>query len=155
MAIRRTFALLHRLAGHDGGAMVIETAIIAPVLVLLSLGGYEVSRVVSRQHELQSGVAEAEAIALVANVNATTDTDGLKAVLMDSLSLKSDQVTVAKLYRCGTNADLVASPESCPEGAVISSYVRLTLHDRYEPIWRNIGIRKTLEFNVVRTVQLS
>ena len=44
------------------GSVAIETAIVAPVLVLLALGTFDVSQMVSRQDDLQSAAAEAEAI---------------------------------------------------------------------------------------------
>ena len=48
---------LHRLARDERGAMLIETAIVAPTLVLMSLGAYQISGVVARQSELQSAAA--------------------------------------------------------------------------------------------------
>ena len=48
------------------GTMVIETAIVAPVLVLMALGAFQVSQLVARQLELESAATEAAAIALAA-----------------------------------------------------------------------------------------
>jgi len=148
-------AKLREVAGDRRGAMIIETAIVAPVLILLSLGGFEVSQIVSRQHELQGGIAEAEAIALAGNVGAKTDTEGLKSVLMHSLSLSDEEVQVRKLYRCGLDDTLVESADECPEDSVVSSYARITLHDVYAPMWKSFGIARNFNFNVTRTVQLS
>ncbi|MCB2056947.1 MAG: pilus assembly protein, partial [Novosphingobium sp.] len=39
--------------------MLVETAIVAPVLVLMSMGAFQVSQVVARQTELQGAAAEA------------------------------------------------------------------------------------------------
>ena len=61
MALRKIPALLRTLAAETRGAMIVETAVVAPVLILLALGCFEVSQIVSRQHELQSGISEAEA----------------------------------------------------------------------------------------------
>ena len=58
MPVRRHLATLLR---DTRGAMLIETAIVAPVLVLMSLGAFQVSTMVARQSELQSAVAEASA----------------------------------------------------------------------------------------------
>lgn len=137
------------------GSVVIETALVAPVLITLALGGYETSRIVSRQHELQTGAAEAEAIALAANQGASTDTTTLKSILMSSLTLSTSQVTVDKLYRCGSNNSRVTDPTTCGTGQVVSTYVRLTLTDSYTPSWTSFGMGSTLNFSVVRTVQLA
>jgi len=50
--------LLARLARDERGAMLIETAFIAPVLILMSLGAFQVSQVVARQTELQEAAAQ-------------------------------------------------------------------------------------------------
>lgn len=143
------------LPADSRGTAVIEMAIIAPVLVLLTLGSFDVSRMISRQNELQSGAAQAEAIALAANAGASTDTVALKALLMSSLKLGKDQVEIVKLYRCGTNSSLVTAGTNCGANVVVSSYVRIRLQDAYTPMWTHFGFAKKFNFNVLRTVQLS
>src|SRR5690606_13357791 len=112
---------------------------VAPVLVLLAIGTFEVSRMVARQGELQNGAAEAEAIALAAGAGAATDTETLKSILKESLSLSDSEVGVTKLYRCNASGTLVASASSCGEDDVVSTYVRLDLRDTYSPIWTRLG----------------
>jgi Flp pilus assembly protein TadG len=137
------------------GAVLIETAFVAPILITMALGGFEISRIVSRQHELQTGASEAEGIVLAANQGATTDEPTLKSIIQASLGLRSDQVTIARRFRCGTDSTLVASSTSCGTGQVVSTYIRLTLTDSYTPAWTSFGVGSTLDFNVVRTVQVS
>ena len=166
-----TFARnLRRLAGETRGTAVIETAIVAPVLILMSVGSFEVSSMVARQHELQSGASEAEAVALAANMGAETNADELKTMLEDSLHLSDDQVTVTIMFRCNTDSSLVTSADTCTGGnsgqgadeehgndedTVVSRYVRLRLQDSYTPTWSKIGIGKAIRYSVTRTVQLS
>ncbi|NCU11657.1 MAG: pilus assembly protein, partial [Sphingomonadaceae bacterium] len=64
--------LLGRLHRESDGAMVIETALVAPVLVLLSLGAFQISGVIARQTELQSAASEAAAIALASPPDSAT-----------------------------------------------------------------------------------
>lgn len=134
--------------------MAIETAIVVPVLLLLALGGFDISRMVSRQHELQSGIGEAEAVALAANAGAETDTVKLKAMLQESLGLSADEVAVEKRYRCDAQTTLSAQLD-CDEDSVVSTYLHLVLNDSYSPLWRNFGVGSDLHFEVERTVQLS
>ena len=123
---------------------------------------------VARQHELQSGAVEATAIALAAKQGAHTDTVKLKEMLVSSLDLSEDQVTVDKVYRCDASEEYVSSAEACEnyygnsddnEGggndAKASTYVRLNLSDTYSPIWTQWGIHHDLTYTVQRTVQLS
>ena len=152
----RTLSRLRRLVADTRGNMALETAIVAPVLVLLSLGSFEVSRMVARQHELQSGIGEAEAIALAANMGAQTNTTSLKAILKDSLQLDDNQITVTKVYRCNASDEVKSSSEGCDgSNDVLSTYVRVQLNDTYTPIWSHLGFRANFNYRLTRTVQLS
>lgn len=144
-----------RLARDERGSMAIEMAIVAPILILLAFGTMDVSRMISRQQELQAGVAEAEGIALAANSGASTDIDTLKSVLMQSLHLPANQVSIVKQFRCNTDQTLVSSANSCSSNAVVSTYLKITLTDSYDPLWRNITPFGTWNYRVERTVQLS
>jgi len=135
--------------------MAIETALVAPMVILLALSTADFSKIVSRQQELQSAVGQVEGIALASNASASTDTAGLKTMLMQAVSLPSSNVTVEKLYRCGANSALVAASDSCGSSDVVSTYIRVTLTDSYNPIWQRVSKIGTWNFNVQRTVQLS
>lgn len=146
---------LRALARSRRGSMAIETAIVAPVLALLAVGIFDVSRMVARQSELQNGAAEAEAIALAAGAGAQTDIQTLASILQDSLSLAENEVAVDKLYRCNADATLVESASLCGEDDVVSTYVRLDLRDTFTPIWTRMGATGAVQYRVERTVQLS
>jgi len=159
---------LRRLRRDRQGSVVIETAFVAPLLVLMAVGSFEVSSMVARQNELQSGVAEAAAVALAANMGAETTTTQLKSMLKESLDLTDQQVTVTRLFRCDNNTALVANRDTCGGGnsggaddngggndVVVSSYIRIRLQDTYTPVWSKIGIARPVTYTVRRTVQLS
>ncbi len=157
---RFTRLLDARLLDDSQGTVVIETAFVAPVLILMAIGSFEVSHMVARQHELQSGASEAMAVVLAANVGAHTNTQHLEAMLEGSLDLDEDQVTVTKYYRCNADADFVSSADACDGGnngqgadeehgndedTVVSTYIKLQLSDTYSPIWTKIGVSGDLE----------
>jgi Flp pilus assembly protein TadG len=149
-----SLARLHALAPDTRGAMAIETAIVAPVLVLLSIGSFQVSQMVARQNELQSGAEQAEAIALAANSGASTDTSEVKSLLMSQLSLSSDQVDVTKRFRC--NADTTLSDtNTCSSDDEVSTYLSIKLTDTYQPIWSKIGVGGSVTYHVNRMVLLT
>lgn len=141
---------------HDScGSMAIETAIVAPVLVLLALGTFEASTLVSRQHELQSGAAEGEIIAMAAAQGATTNVDEIRTILADSLSLPADKVKVERLYRCDDGATQVSTPTDCASEAVITSYVKILIEDTYTPLWTQFGVGGPVDLAVERMVVLT
>lgn len=150
--------LTHRLgllASDTAGAVIVETAFVAPVLVLLGLGTYDTSRIIARQAELQAGSTDVEGIVLAVSSGTATNVSTIKSVLMSSLSLTSDKVTVVKMYRCTSDTTLVASRSSCSDSDVVSTYVQATLTDTYTPMWTKFGIGSPMNYSLTKTVQVS
>jgi Flp pilus assembly protein TadG len=144
----------HALLRDLRGSMAIETAIVAPVLILMSLGTFEAGTIVSRQHELQSGAAEGEIIAMAAAQGAVTNADQIRAIIADSLDLSVEKVKVTRMYRCDASINQVSAKDSCPTNSVITSYVNIEIKDTYTPVWTQFGVGGPINFQVNRMVVL-
>ena len=147
--------LICDLCDNTLGSVVIETAIVAPVLVLLSLGTFDVSRMVARQHELQTGATDLEGIVLAVAKGSGTNEATIRNALASSLNLPLSKVTVVKIYRCGSSTTTVSAISSCSDPTNTSVYVQVTLNDSYTPLWTQFGVGSQLNYNLVRTVQVS
>lgn len=145
---------LDRLRSDTEGAMIIETALIAPVLVLMSLGAYQVSGMVARQSELQSAAAEASAIALAAKPDTDAKLATVKQIVMASTGLSAEKVTIEARVRCGTSINYVTTLDSCGTERP-SRYVKIYLSDTYQPAWTQFGVGSPLNYNVTRYVMIS
>ncbi|HSQ96751.1 MAG TPA: TadE/TadG family type IV pilus assembly protein [Croceibacterium sp.] len=132
---------------------MIETAIVAPVLICMALGGFEVSNMVARQHDLQNGAADAEQIVQAAASGTATDVNTIKSVLANTLGIPQSNIDVNKVFRCGTTATLVSSP--CSSGSYESTYVEVTFRDTYNPNWTSFGVGSPVNFRVDRLIQVS
>jgi len=140
------------------GSVAIETVIIAPVLALLGLGTFDVSQMVSRQSDLQSAAAEAEAIVQAAVPTDATARGKVRDVLKSSIdpddTNPNDTETVTEIYRCGTGAYQTALP-TCATGSKLSTYIKIVLTNSYTPNWTSFGVGHRIDYSVVRTVQIS
>ena len=149
--------LLSRLCGGTDGSVVIETAIVAPVLATLALGAYDTGRLIARQSELQSAAAEAEAIVQAAVPTDSTARDQVRDVLKASVDPSDtdpdDTESVVEIYRCGSS-DFV-TVNNCSSDVATSTYIKISLTDTYTPLWTSFGIGSPVHFNVVRMVQIS
>lgn len=134
------------------GAVVIETAFVAPILVLMGIGAFEAGMIISRQVELQNAAAEASQIALSSPPQDATERATLKAVIRTSTGLGDSAVTIAEKFRCGTDAAYVDSFSGCT--AEYTKYVQITLTDTYVPTWKKIAFGSDINYSVVRTVQI-
>jgi Flp pilus assembly protein TadG len=136
--------------------MAVETALVAPVLALLALGTFDVSRMVSKQEDLQSGAGEATQIVLAAANGDGVSSDTLKGIIESSLDLGDDQVTLVPKFRCDAAPTLVNSAAACTDASKpVYQYVQMTLTDSYTPLWTNFGVGHTINYSVVRTVQIA
>lgn len=148
----RIVRFLKRLRDDREGAMIIETAIVAPVLVLMSLGAYQVSGIIAKQAELQGAAAEGAAIALAAAPDTAAKRTVLKNVMMASTGLPTGKVTITEAFRCDNSTSFVTNSNSCNSGDVVSKYVKIRLSDTYTPPWTNFGVGSPIQYNVVRYV---
>ena len=149
---------LARLRFDARGTITIEVAIIAPVLVLLGLGSFDVSEMVSRQSDLQSAAAEAEAIVQAAVPTDSAARDNVRDILKSSIdpddTNPNDTETVTEIYRCGTGDYQTVLP-TCATGTKLSTYIKIVLTNAYTPNWTSFGVGHTIDYHVVRMVQIS
>ena len=148
MAVLR---LLAHLRHETRGTMVIETAIVAPVLVMMSLGAFDASRMVARQNELQQAVAEAGQIALASKPDTQAKRDTIKSIIRTSTGLAASNVTVTNEYRCNATATRVAT-NTCAGGDTVTTYLKIVVTDTYTPVWNDFGIGSALNYSLTRMV---
>lgn len=148
-------ARLRSLPHDETGSMVIETAIVAPVLVMLALGGFEASRIVARQTELQTAMGEAASIARAAAPKTQSERNTVRDILRSSAGLQANEVTIREIYRCGTAATHVTDKTTCSSSEKVSTYVEIVLTETYTPRWVNYGIGEPVSYRLQRTVFIS
>lgn len=147
---------LARLLANQEGAMAVETALVAPILLVLSLGGVEAGSMVARQSELQSAAAEALNIVQAAPPDTTGERTAIKNVLRASTGITATNgVAVEEIWRCGTDTDFERSQAANCGSSALSTYIEITLQETYTPTWTAFGIGSPVTYNVVRQVQIS
>lgn len=151
----RRFAILGALFRDKRGSMAIETALVAPLLLTLTLGAFDVSMLVAREQQLQSAANEASEIVLAAAGGSGIESDDLEDILESSLNLEDGQLTLAPEYRCGTSTTVSTTAPTCASGEPTYAYVKLTVTDTYSPLWTSFGVGDDVDFNIVRWAQVS
>jgi Flp pilus assembly protein TadG len=135
--------------------MAIETAIVAPVLALLALGGFEASALVAHKSELESAAAEAAAIVRASPPADAAARATIRSVVQTSIDPKEknpyDVVTVSEVYRCRSDAYVTVKP-TCASDADLSTYIELKITDKYVPKWTEFGVGGPVDYVVVRRV---
>ncbi|MGX7952581.1 TadE/TadG family type IV pilus assembly protein [Tsuneonella sp. HG249] len=141
-----------RLGKEEHGSVLIETAFVAPVLVIMCLGGFEVGSIVAKQNRLQAAAELATEIVLVSEPDTPDEGSDIEEELQASLPA-SAAVDVTFKYRCGTAA-MADAAGTCDED-LLSTYIHIAVTDTYTPTWTEFGFGQTIEYDVQRTVQVS
>jgi Flp pilus assembly protein TadG len=149
----RLRSLIMRFAHDACGAMAVETALVAPALALMALGTFDVTNMVSKQEDLQSAAGEATEIILAAAGGSGVSSTDLHDIIVSSLNLQDNQVTITQLFRCDASTTTTTDASTCDTSKPIYQYVKLQLTDSYTPAWTNFGVGHTINYDVERTVQ--
>lgn len=154
MRLGRLAALFAPLCRDQRGTMVVETAIVAPVLVLMSLGAYDVSLLLAKQSELDAIAEQGAGIALASKPDTSAERATLQQILVASSGLSSSNVTVTEAYRCNSSSTYVTSSSSCSSG-VVSNFVRISLTTTLTPTWTKFGVGSPITYRVSRYAMYS
>lgn len=148
------------------GSVLIETAFIAPLLILMTLAGVEISSIIAKQTELQTLAANAQQIIISASPENETELVATiedvkeyivaesKLTFTSSDTVTPGQVRVVRRYRCGNNSTRQATYGCANTAQTISSYVVIDMSTNYVPVWVNYGIGHEMTFKVRRAVQV-
>ncbi|WP_230291185.1 TadE/TadG family type IV pilus assembly protein [Croceicoccus sp. Ery5] len=163
---------LRRFRNDTRGSALIETAFVAPVLILMSLGGVEVANMVKRQHELQNAASKAAEIMMAAHPKDEAELSvvmqQLAAAIEDDTGLdtsaigsdvepdetKNDVGYVLTRYRCGNSKTFKKADTGCTDSPNAERFVVFLLRDKYTPVWNDFGIGEELQYRVEKSVQI-
>lgn len=143
-----------KLSRDERGSVLIETAIVAPVLLLMSVGAYDVSRGVARQTELQEVAAQFAAIAMARETVGETELAQMKAIAVATAGVEEEAIDIVENVKCGIEPDLYAATYECPGDDEQSRILTITIDAAYVPTWTSFGIGDPINLNVTRSVQI-
>lgn len=137
-------ASVRRWIGERRGTAIIETAFILPLLLLLSIGAFDITRYVTRQQELQDAAAQVFNISMASNPSTVDGSPGvelskLKQILMDTTGLPAYQVWVLEVTRCEGDTNVYAANFACPTGQEKSNMLWVFMIDQVEPVYAKIS----------------
>lgn len=122
-----------KLLRDDGGAAVIELALIAPVLALMTIGVIDVSQAFSRKLTLEQ--AAQRAVEKVMQTTGTTTPEGtIKAEAAAQAGVAESDVTVTYRLECdGAKVDDFNT--KCADDEIEARYLMVTVNGIYTPMF--------------------
>jgi Flp pilus assembly protein TadG len=120
----------------DRGAVIVELAIVAPMIALLTVGIVDMSNGFSRKLKIEQ--AAQRSIEKIMNTSASdTIENTLAAEAADQADVPLDNVTVTYRLECD---GVVTDAEECGEDQQSSQWISVRVTDKYEPMFaRHFG----------------
>ncbi|HYE88912.1 MAG TPA: TadE family protein [Vicinamibacterales bacterium] len=128
----RLAAALCRAARSRSGVASTEFALMAPVFVVMTLGVIDIGNAVFHKFDLNA-LARIGAEYGVAN---SSDSDGIKTVVLNAAKRDNSTLTVESLVFCECEYQQAQSCSvSCADGSTIRKYIKVSVTEFYHPLF--------------------
>ena len=131
------------------GTAVIETAIVLPVLVLLALASFDITRGFVHKLRLQQ-YAQTGIELVVAKMTAVPTDAQIQAELATVSGLPTSAITVTRWRECD-NAPVATNASCTSPTAVKADYIKIAVADTYQPALGAIGLDGMMQTAVSMT----
>ena len=145
--IARVQSLAASLADDRKGVAALELALLAPVLLLLLMGIFDVGQLTYTDMQVN---AAANAGAQYVYSNGCASTQGIATAVTSAtiLSVTANPSPVCPVYYCATNGALVSSTSgaTCPSGEKAGAYATVSAQAAFTPVapWSGLVLPTTL-----------
>ena len=146
----RTF--IGSLAARQDGVAAIEFCLTLPIVLALTFGVYDVSRMISARIDFQQAVSEGAGLAIAQppQINVAP----IVAAVAAAAKVPSSQVAVGVELRCNDVA-MPAGTQACANVAdERARFVSISVSGSYVPTWTHFALDRTIEMQVNRTVRV-
>lgn len=147
-------ALRNKLFADQGGAAIIELALVAPIFALMTIGVVDISNAYSRKLAVEQGAQRA-----VEKIMQTTQDDTVENTLKqearcqvngvtngtcNTTPVTDSDVTVTWRLECNSGGTITAQTATdptvfdtltCTGGATEARYIQVTVNDKYSPMF--------------------
>lgn len=142
--------ILRRLKASERGVAAIEFCLTLPVLLALTFGAYDVSRMVAKRIDYQQALTEAAGLAIAFPPQGSVDY--LVNAAAAAASVPATSVVVTRRVECnGTLVTTATCGDPTQEQAI---YVSFRISATYVPSFSHFSVDASVPMTVTRTVRV-
>ncbi len=135
---------------REDGVAAIEFCLTMPVLLLFTLGVYDVSQLVAKRLDYQQAVAEVTGLVIAQPPR--SDFSQYIDVAAAAAAVPRSAVSITREVRCN---NVVITGIMCPSSAEERAiYITIAVSGSYVPAWTHFGIDGALPIRISRTVRV-
>lgn len=143
---------LRSLLRREDGVAAIEFCLSLPVMLALTLGAYDVSRLISGRIDLQQAVTEGAGLAIAQPAHVTTGQ--IRTAVAAAAGLPTSRVTVTMQFRCDDVVMPTGTSGCANAAAERARFVSISVSGNFVPTWTHFAIDSTVAMQVTRTVRV-
>jgi len=142
---------ISRLLFAEDGVAAIEFCIAMPVLLMMTLGVHDVSRMIAARVDYQQAVTETVGLALARPPQDGESLDYLRNAAAAAAGVPANDVSVVRQVRCN---NVVTQNSACPQQDQFALYVSVTINGGFTPTWTHFGVDRPVSMTVSRTLRI-
>lgn len=148
----RLRAFADSLAGRQDGVAAIEFCLTLPIMLALTFGVYDVSRMISARLDFQQAVTEGAGLAIAQPPQITTAP--IAAAVASAAKVPLSQVAVSVRLRCNDVEMAVGTLTCASPDDERARFVNISVRGAFVPTWTHFALDRTINMRVARTVRV-
>lgn len=148
----RLRAFADSLAGRQDGVAAIEFCLTLPIMLALTFGVYDVSRMISARLDFQQAVTEGAGLAIAQPPQITTAP--IAAAVASAAKVPLSQVAVSVRLRCNDVEMAVGTLTCASPDDERARFVNISVRGSFVPTWTHFALDRTINMRVARTVRV-
>ena len=150
MTLLRAFA--DSLARRQDGVAAIEFCLTLPIVLALTFGVYDVSRMISARIDFQQAVTEGAGLAIAQPPQITTAP--IASAVASAAKVPTSQVSVTVELRCNDVTMPAGTPTCASPADERARFVNISVRGDFVPTWTHFALDRNIDMRVARTVRV-
>lgn len=150
--MRSMLQKLRRLGARQDGVAAIEFCLTMPILLMLTAGAYDVSRLIAKRIDYQQAVTEGAGLAIAQPPQ--NDFTYLINAVAAAAEVPTSKVAVSKRLRCNDVLMPVGSTTCASTSDERAWFVNIGVQGSYVPFWTHFAVNGTIALDITRTVRV-
>jgi Flp pilus assembly protein TadG len=140
------------LAARQDGVAAIEFCLTLPIMLALTFGVYDVSRMISARIDFQQAVSEGAGLAIAQPPQITIAP--IVAAVASAADVPASQVAVSVELRCNDVAMPTGSVTCASPDDERARFVNIAVSGTFVPTWTHFAVDRAIDMRVSRTVRV-
>ena len=148
----RLRSLVSSLGARQDGVAAIEFCLTLPIMLALTFGVYDVSRMIAARIDFQQAVTEGAGLAIAQPPQ--INTGSIVTAVAAAAKVPANQVTVSVQLRCNDVVKPAGTQACASPNEERARYVNISVRGSFVPTWTHFAVNRTVNMRVTRSIRV-